>query len=54
MTADAHFVKTLSSGLELWRGPKRGPDGRVRRLRFRVRRNGARLELVTVLGAFDR
>lgn len=52
--AGAHPVKQTGESLELWRGPKRGPDGRVRRLRFRVRRHADRLELVTVLGAFDR
>lgn len=44
----AHFVKTLPSGLEQWRGPK------PRRLRLRVNRDGDVLELVTVLWSFDR
>ena len=45
----AHFVKTLDTGAELWRGPK------PRRLRFIVGAgDGALPALVTVLGSYDR
>ena len=45
----AHFVKTLNTGAELWRGPK------PRRLRFIVGAgDGALPALVTVLGSYDR
>lgn len=43
----AHYVKTLASGLEQWRGPK------PRRMRLRVQRDGESLILATVLEAFD-
>jgi hypothetical protein len=43
----SHLVKMLPSGIESWRGPA------PRRIRLRVRRNGNRLELVTVQPAFD-
>lgn len=49
----AHFVKRVGD-VEHWRGPKRGAGGAVRRIRFRAKRSGDKLELVTVLGAFDR
>lgn len=46
---DAHFVKSLDSGAELWRGPK------PRRLRFLVGPGeGGLPALLTVLAAFDR
>lgn len=45
---DAHRVKLLACGLELWRGPK------PRRLRLRVSRQGNVLVLESVLFAFDR
>lgn len=44
----AHYVKTLPTGIELWRGPKPA------RMRLRVMRVGNTLELVSVLEAFDR
>lgn len=43
----AHFVKTLPTGIEQWRGPK------PRRLRLRVERCGCELRLVSVIEAFD-
>lgn len=45
--AVAHYVKTLPSGIEYWRGPK------PRRIRLRVERDGDTLRLVSVLEAFD-
>lgn len=49
LSAKAHFVKTLDSGLELWR------CGKPWRLRFRVERGAAeRPRLVTVLRGCDR
>lgn len=45
--AGSHYVKTLPSGVEYWRGPK------PRRLRLRVERVGEKLRLVSVLEAFD-
>lgn len=39
--------RKFSNGLEEWRGPK------PRRIRIRVRRDGDRLEVVTVIPAWD-
>ena len=47
LSARAHYVKTLDSGLELWRG------GKPWRLRYRVERLADGLRLVTVLRGCD-
>lgn len=47
LSAKAHYVKTLESGLELWR------CGKPWRLRFRVLRSSGPLQLVTVLRGCD-
>lgn len=43
----AHPVKELPNGIEVWRGPN------PRRIRLRVERANGRLELVTVMPAYD-
>lgn len=47
MLVNAHYVKTLSSGMEYWRGPK------PRRLMLYVER-GEPMKLCTVRFTFDR
>lgn len=47
LSAGAHYVKTLESGLELWRG------GKPWRLRYRVERCHNGIRLVTVLRGCD-